>query len=94
LTVFQLERFPVDPAHVPAFEQLADERVEAARSSRGMLWADLARCTDDPPSYLLLVEWTSAEEADAFAAEHGLDGFDAVLRSEPTRRRFTSVHPA
>ena len=92
MTVLHLERFPVDPAHVPAFERLAAERIEAARSAPGVLWADLGRCSDDTPSYLLLVEWASEADADAFEAGHDLDGFDAVLRAEPTRRRFTSVH--
>jgi quinol monooxygenase YgiN len=83
-------RFAVDPSRIAAFEDLAAAVVERARSSPGLLWADLSRAADDPPSVLLLCEWRTEADADAFAASSDLEAFDPLLRGEITSRRFLS----
>jgi quinol monooxygenase YgiN len=88
-TVLILERYPVDPAQLDRFGELASARVERLRRAGGNLWADLSRAGDDEPSYLLLSEWRSQSDADA--ADDDGHSFDPVLRGEVTRRRFPST---
>jgi quinol monooxygenase YgiN len=92
LTVLVLKRFGVDPSQVAAFEELAAALVDRARAAPGLLWADLSRAADDPPSFLLLCEWRTEADADAFEASADLEAFDPLLRGEITDRRFLSAH--
>lgn len=90
LSVLTFERYPVDPSGLAAFEELAAQRVARMREAAGNLWADLSRAADDQPSFLLLGEWRSGADADAWHAAEPLDPFDAVLRADVTVRRFHS----
>jgi quinol monooxygenase YgiN len=103
LSILVVERYPVDPSHISRFEALAQSRVDELRAAAGNLWADLARASDDAPSFLLLSEWRSEGDAEAAGASAAgsaagstagsTDGlFDAVLRGEVTRRRFAANH--
>jgi heme-degrading monooxygenase HmoA len=93
-TVLSFERYPVHPASVAPFETTLDDVVGTMREAPGALWADAARARDDDPSYLLLSEWRT--EADLQAWDDGrafgefTDRTDALVREAPTRRRFTS----
>ena len=90
MTALVLMRFAVDPSRIGDFEGLAAAMVDRARSAPGLLWADLSRAADDAPSFLLLCEWRTEADADAFAASSDLEAFDPLLRGEITSRRFIS----
>jgi quinol monooxygenase YgiN len=92
VTVLALERYPVDPSNVAAFEASMDERLGRMRAAAGNLWADLARAGDDAPSFLVLSEWRTAADADAWDAAGSPEDLDPLLRGDVTRRRFVSEH--
>ena len=74
------------------FERLAAELVDAARAASGMLWADVARAADDEPSFILLSEWRTHADLDAWESSDETvrvrDEIDNVARGDVTRRRF------
>jgi quinol monooxygenase YgiN len=92
LTVLYFERFPVDPAGEERFKQLVFELLERIRAAGGALWADAARAFDDEPSYVLLSEWRTTADLDAWDTSEDAGVFrdrsDPHLRGEVTRRRF------
>lgn len=94
MTVLSFERYPVDPKHADVFEALVGELLEKMRSAPGALWADCARAFDDEPSYLLLSEWRTGADLEAWQASGVPAGFggsaDVTLRGEATRRSFVS----
>jgi quinol monooxygenase YgiN len=94
LTVLSFERYPVDPKQTGRFEALVEELLEKMRSAPGALWADCARAFDDEPSYLLLSEWRTDADLEAWQASDGPVRFgesaDVALRGEVTRRSFAS----
>jgi len=63
----------------------------AMRSAPGALWADLLAAEE---GYVLLSEWRTAGDLDAFEASTVADAFaralDPVLAGERTKRRFSS----
>lgn len=92
-TVLAFERHPVQPTRVDEFERLLDEILRDLRRQPGLLWADAAAAFDDRPSYVLLSEWRTGADLDAWEEgtafrEHTQRG-DAYRREAPTRRRFT-----
>lgn len=93
-TVLLFERHPVHPAQVDAFRRWAAEVVADLRRQPGNLWADAARASDDDPSFVVLSEWRTAGDADAWEASDAFaghrDAVDALVREDPTRRRFAS----
>jgi quinol monooxygenase YgiN len=95
LTVLQFERYPVDANRTDGFEALVQTLLTQVRAAPGVLWADASKAFDDEPSYLVLSEWRT--EADLEAWEAGtealafLEQVDVHLRGEPTRRRFTGA---
>lgn len=96
MTVLVLERYPVDPSRIAAFEELATRRIARLRSAAGILWADLT-CTQgweetgDSQGFVILAEWRTTADADAWSAGEDPAEFDAVLAGEVTRRRFAPV---
>jgi quinol monooxygenase YgiN len=88
------ERYPVDPKSTDRFVAAVNEVLPAMRSASGALWADAMKAFDDDPSYLLLSEWRTDADLDAWesgaAARSFRDGIDVHLRGDPTRRRFGS----
>jgi quinol monooxygenase YgiN len=64
------------------------------RSAPGALWADAARAGDDDPSWIVLSEWRTAADLDAWESGPASTQFsqaaDALLRGDITRRRFGS----
>lgn len=77
-----------------AFASLVEKVLEKMRAAEGNLWADGMRPMDDDPSYIVLSEWRTPADLDAW--DEGTDArafseeADLHLRSEPTRRRFTA----
>lgn len=94
MTVLSFQRFPVAPGAEQAFEELAGRYAAAVRGAPGLLWCDLARAGDDDPSFLVLSEWRTPADADAWedgdTARAFADEIDVHLRGDPTRRRFSS----
>lgn len=92
-TVLALERHPVHPARVDDFERLLDDVLAELRRQPGLLWADAASAVDDRPSYVLLSEWRTAGDLDAWEESTAFRDYaergEAYLREAPTRRRFT-----
>ena len=95
MTVLAFERYPVDPAGEKSFNQLVVELLEQMRSAGGALWADAALAFDDKPSYVVLSEWRSRPDLEAWDASEAARAFrdrtDAHLRGEVTRRRFATT---
>lgn len=90
MTVLVLERYPVDPAHLPRFDELASDRIDQMRSAPGILWAEGARTADEESGFLVIAEWRTDADAEAFRNANVLDVFDAVLVGDVTVRRFIS----
>lgn len=92
-TVLAFERHPVHPTGVDDFERLLDEVLTELRRQPGLLWADAAAAFDDHPSYVLLCEWRTASDLDAWEDSAPFRDYtqrgDAYRREAPTRRRFT-----
>ena len=92
MTVLAFARYPVEPASETHFKQLVDEHLARIRSAGGALWADAAKAMDDEPSYILLSEWRTSADLDAWEttneAQDLRDRSDGYLRGEVTRRRF------
>jgi quinol monooxygenase YgiN len=97
-TVLAFERHPVALESADAFGELLAPVLEAMRSAPGALWADAARAADDDPSWIVLSEWRTAADLDAWEAGSEATEFaqasDALLRGDVTRRRFAPVPPA
>ena len=93
-TVLSFERHPVAPESADAFIELLPGLLEAMRSAPGALWADAARARDDDPSWLVLSEWRTGADLDAWESSPPATDFskaaDALLRGDITRRRFGS----
>lgn len=91
-TVLSVERHPVHPASVDAFETLLDEMLAEMRHRPGSLWADAARALDDDPSYLVVSEWRTQADLDAWETSGEASAYrdrgEALVRATPTRRRF------
>jgi heme-degrading monooxygenase HmoA len=94
LTVLRFERYPVDAKRTEGFEALVGAFLDAMRAAPGLLWADATKAFDDDPSYVVLSEWRTDADLDAWessgAATTFGDGVDVHLRDDPTSRRFTS----
>ena len=92
MTVLAFERHPVDEGCVPAFEELLEALVSAAREAPGVLWADAFRAFDDAPSYVVMSEWRTEADLDAFEGAEAAASFDEeadpLRRADPTRRRL------
>ncbi|MEX0874638.1 MAG: antibiotic biosynthesis monooxygenase [Actinomycetota bacterium] len=93
-TVLAFERHPVASESVEGFIELLSGLLDAMRSAPGALWADAARAGDDDPSWLVLSEWRTGADLDAWesslpAAEFS-QAADALLRGDITRRHFGS----
>ncbi len=93
MTVLSFERYPVDPSKSDEFESLVADLLVEMRSAEGILWADVAQAFDDEPSYVLLGEWRTEADLEAWMATGNSSGFEevvvALLRGETTRRRYT-----
>lgn len=97
-TVLAFERHPVAPERADAFGELLSPMLEAMRAAPGALWADAARAADDDPSWIVLSEWRTSADLDAWEAGVQATEFaqasDALLRGDVTRRRFAPQPPA
>lgn len=95
MTVLQFERHPVQPGCEDGFESLASQLLDQMRREPGLLWADIARASDDDPSFVLFSEWRTAPDLDQWLGGAHATEFaskcDVYLREDPTRRRFASV---
>lgn len=93
MTVLAFERYPVadDEAR---FREALDGLLEHMRESSGVLWADAGKAFDDEPSYIVLSEWRTEADLDAWEQTGDSRSFgdeiDVLLRGDVTRRRFTS----
>lgn len=95
MTVLAFERYPIDPVRAEEFDRLADELLGAMRAAPGVLWADAARAFDDEPSRVLLSEWRTQADVDAWEGGREARSFaeasEVLLRGEVTRRRFSGL---
>lgn len=94
MSVLQLERHPVQPASVDAFETRLRAILEDMRRAPGALWADAARAFDDDPSYVIASEWRTEADAEAWTNSAQARRFasfaDPLVRGDVSRRRFTA----
>ena len=94
MTVLCYERHPVHPDHRDDYVALLAEMTVAMRAASGALWADAAEATDDPPSFVVLSEWRTPADADAWESGSERSGFvdrsEHWLRETGVRRRFSS----
>lgn len=83
----------VAPEAEERLRELAVPALEALRRAPGALWADLADVED---GFLLVSEWRSAGDADAWDAGDAARAFvrslDPLLVGERTHRRFAATH--
>lgn len=95
MTVLSFERYPVDPKRTDDFAALVGKLLDDIRKAPGVLWADATKAFDDEPSYIVLSEWRTDADFEAWEAAAPAktfrDDVDIHLRDEPTRRRFTST---
>ncbi|HVE93032.1 MAG TPA: antibiotic biosynthesis monooxygenase family protein [Actinomycetota bacterium] len=87
-TALWLERLPVHPARVVELEGLLGEMVAEMRSAAGCLWTDASAAMDDVPSYLVLSEWRSSSDLEAWLGGAGCR--ELGLRREPWLRDSVS----
>lgn len=94
MTVLHFERHPVQPGCEDDFESLASQLLDQMRREPGLLWADIARASDDDPSFVLLSEWRTSGDLDQWLSSQQATEFasksDVFWREDPTRRRFVS----
>lgn len=92
MTVLAFERYPVDPSSTEAFEGLVNRLLRRAREAPGILWADAAKAFEDEPSYLVLSEWRTEADLDAWEATDDVgelrNDVELLLREDVTRRRL------
>jgi quinol monooxygenase YgiN len=92
LTVLSFERFTTAPDADERFAARVEVHLEGLRRAAGALWADLAGVRG---GYLLLSEWRTPADLDAWEAGEAAQNFwgdlDVYLIGEPTRRRFEGV---
>ena len=92
MTVLAFDRFSVMPGSEPQLRELTDGALRALRNAPGALWADIAG-TDD--GFMIVAEWRSAGDADAWdegdTARSFVRGLDPILVGERTRRRFAAL---
>ncbi|HVL82300.1 MAG TPA: antibiotic biosynthesis monooxygenase family protein [Actinomycetota bacterium] len=88
------ERHAVHPRHAEAYRALLSEMVSSARAAPGVLWADAAEAWDDQPSFVVLSEWRTSADADAWLASPArirvLDRGEPWLREGTATRRFSA----
>jgi quinol monooxygenase YgiN len=93
VTVLAFERFTVMPGSEDRLRDLTEGTLRALRNAPGALWADIAG-TDD--GFMIVAEWRSAGDVDAWdegeTARTFIQGLDALLVGERTRRRFGALH--
>ena len=94
-TVLVLERHPVQPGSKEAYEAWLGELLDATRAQPGVLWTDAAEAFDDAPSFLVLSEWLTEGDLEAWESSEGYgtltERADPWLRESPMRRRFTDA---
>ena len=92
MTVLSFERFTAAPDADERFVARVEIHLEELRRAPGALWADLAGVRG---GYLLVSEWRTAADLDAWEAGNSAQNFrgdlDVFLIGEPTRRRFEGV---
>ena len=90
MTVLVFERHAVNADRREAYEEALAAHLETIRQAPGALWADAARAFDDEPSYIVLSEWRTEADADAFAVVRAAfaEKVDVMLRGDTTLRRF------
>ena len=95
MTVLALDRYAVAPDSEKRFRELIDELLIRMRVAGGILWADAAKASDDEPSYVVLSEWRSDADLEAWETDDPAavfrDGVDVLLRGEVVRRRFVNA---
>ena len=91
MSVLSVERYSVPAPSRDDFERLLSEFIGGMRREPGFLWAEGGR-TDDDESYVLLSEWRTAGDLDAWLATPAVAAWEAstdpLLTGDPTRRRF------
>lgn len=91
MSILSVERYSVPAAAREDFERLLADLVADMRREAGFLWAEGGR-TDDDESYVLLSEWRTTGDLDAWLATSAVAAWEAstdpLLTGDPTRRRF------
>ena len=94
MTVLSFERYPVASEQVEAFERAVAELIGTLRSAGGALWAEALRGQDPAGGYVVVVEWRTEADADAWTSSAEALRFaqdvDVLLGAEITRRRFVA----
>lgn len=95
MTVISLERYPVAHDAEERFRNLIEAALARMRSAGGVLWADAAKAFDDEPSYIVVSEWRSTADLDAWDESDAAGAFradvDVLLRGEVLHRRFADA---
>jgi heme-degrading monooxygenase HmoA len=91
VSVLVLERYPVSTEAAAEFEALLSGHLGLLRTQPGLLWAEGARASDEG-NYVLLTEWRTAADLDAWEASTAAGAFgesvDHHLAGDVSRRRF------
>lgn len=92
MSVLSLEQYSVAAGSRTDFEPLLAELLTVMRTQPGLLWADGGR-TEDETAYVLLSEWRSQADLDAWqktpASRDWEQATDPLLTGDGTRRRFS-----
>lgn len=60
--IFEYIRYTIPAERSLEFESAYEQAAESLRSAPQCLGYHLSRCTEDPTSYILQIEWTSQED--------------------------------
>ena len=94
MTVLSFDRYPVAPDRIEDFERAVVDLLVAMRTSPGALWAEGLRAPDSSGGYVVLAEWRTDADVDAWGSSERAaafaDSVDVLLGAEVTRRRFVS----
>lgn len=92
MTVLSFKRFVTVPDGDEPFAARSEIHLEALRRAPGALWAEL---TGLPGGYIILSEWRTGADLDAWEGAATAQAFsrdvDVLLVSEPTDRRFEAA---
>lgn len=92
MTALLVERHPVQPGHERDFRSALEQHLDRMREADGVLWADAGETLDDGPGYLVLSEWRTAADLEAWERSGHRERFaeqtDPWVREAATARRF------
>lgn len=94
MTVLSFTRYPVAPERIEDFDRAAASMLAGLRAAPGALWAEGLRALDGSGGYVVVAEWRTDADADAWGSSERAAAFaesvDVLLGADVTHRRFVS----